>query len=105
MISASVNGYVDTNMKTQYRIMFNGAEYVIQQQTFKRTIFGHWKRRWVEYGEEFMGVSYKYYNELPVCISRVTVLKYDDKRNRAADKVQRKQTLARKQNVWKKVWP
>ncbi len=86
--------------------MFNGEEYLIQEQTFRLTLFGkHWKRKWVDHVELFMGEEIKLYSTLKAAIYRVEEQKLYYIAWRKKDKTERRQALAMKKNIWKKVWP
>jgi len=89
-------------MKTRYRILSNGDQYRVQHQKFTRTIFGHWKRKWVdmyEYHDGFRGrCIYENLYGARRCIER---LKEEDRLQHKA----RKRAARIKKNGWVKVWP
>jgi len=99
-------------MRTRYRIMFNGEQYVIQEQAFRVTLFGkHWRRKWRYHTRNVEGMDgaesaeIRRYNDLETAVRDAEECKNCDKVNRYFSKKQRKQELALKKNIWKKVWP
>lgn len=100
-------------MRTRYRILFNGEQYKIQYQTFRLTLFGrHWKRKWVDlkYHDAFSwlrGIAgqIQLFRSLRGAEGECDKLKDFNKNQRKTDKILRKEELAMKKNIWKKVWP
>ena len=92
-------------MRTRYRIMFNGVLYNIQYQKFDRTIFGHWRRKWVDYVEYILGDPYPHYRNLDNAIDKVKTLKSEELDKKIRRKIYRKEALSLKNNPWKKIWP
>ncbi len=95
-------------MKTRYRILSNGLQYKVQHQHFSRTIFGHWKRKWVDTYDEFIMFHcvqcvYVTLYGAKCCIDN---FKYKDILQREEMKRKAKiKKLNKNKNSWVKVWP
>lgn len=79
-------------LRTRYRILFNGEQYKIQYQTFKITLFGHWKRKWVD-----LGVLYNSLTQAEKARKECIIADWNAKYN---EKMKYKKKMAIKKNVW-----
>lgn len=96
-------------IKTRYRIQFNGRLYKIQYQKISFSLFGHWKRKWVDkrptytlesrYGDVYI------YHTLEAAQERCMELIRDDSIRSELRRRYHKDMQSLKKNIWKKVWP